>query len=584
MTNKEIAGILNEISILLTIKGVNPFKIRAYERAVRIVKDFPDPIEDLVNNNQLLSIEGIGKGLEETITEIVNTGKSSSIDELLQEFPESILEIVEIPGLGPKKVAFIYNEVGISSLEDLERAARGGILADYKGFGKKTQENIIKGIELRKHALENRSIGFALPLAREIISALKDTGRIIDISEVGTVRRRCETVKSLDIICSTEYHRIIINKFTGLPLVKKVIMMQKDSAAIRVEQDFRVRLFTVNPPDFIPILFLMTGAKEHVNAVMPLLEENGYKLERNGILRDMDDERATVFTENELYEKAKLPYIPPGIRETGKEVALCKSGNCPTLIDRNDIKGDMQMHSTYSDGSASIREMAEKAMEMGYSYIAMTDHSKSLHIANGLDKDKLKVQHKQIDKLNEEFAGKFRIFKGAEVDILSDGTLDYDDEILNTLDFVLAAIHIGTKMSKEKMTERVLKAINHPKVHCLAHPSGRLIGRRHEFEMDWDKIFHAAKKAGIAIEINAHPSRLDLNEERARRARDMGIPIIINTDAHSPDQLELVEYGIYVARRGWLEKGDVLNAGTVEEMEEWLQDQSNDCTNCRDDD
>jgi len=570
MTNKEIAHILDEISILMTIKGVNPFKIRAYERAVRTMKDFPEPIENLVENNQLLSIQGIGKGLEETITEIVNTGKSSALDELLQEFPESILEIVEIPGLGPKKVAFLYNELGISSLEDLERAARGGILTDYKGFGKKTQQNIIKGIELRKYALEHRSIGFALPLAREIISSLKETGRIIDISETGDVRRRCETVKNLDIICSTEYQNIVINRFTDHPRRKEVVEMHRDSSVIKVEEDFRVKLFTVHPKDFIPILLLMTGTRKHVDAVIPLLEENGYKLGKNGILKDMDDNRVTLFTEKELYEKASLPYIPPEIRETGKEVAIYKSGKAPVLIEHKDIKGDFQMHSTYSDGVASIREMAEKAMEMGYSYIAITDHSQSLHIAHGLDKDRLDLQHRQINKLNEEFAGKFRIFKGAEVDILSDGTLDYDDEILDSLDFVLASIHMGMKMSKEKMTDRILKAINHPKVQCLAHPSGRLIGRRQEFDMDWDKIFEAAKKAGIAIEINAHPSRLDLNEERARKARDMGIPILINTDAHSPKQLELMEYGIYVARRAWLEKGDVLNTGTVEDMEGWM--------------
>jgi len=574
MKNAEIARHLKKISLLMQIRGVNPFKIRAYERVIRTVKSFSIPMEELVNNGQLLSVDGIGKGIGEVITEIVQTGKSIALEELMEGIPETIFEIVEIPGIGPRKAAFLFKQTGIASLKDLERAAVAGSLSSLKGFGKKTQEKILKGIELRKYAFQHKSIGFSLPIAREIIAALRETGLVRDISEAGGIRRGAETSENLCILCSTNSPAGIIEEFVTLPIAREILEKNEDWASIIVKEDFPVKLYLARPGDYWAALFLTTGSEKHIEAVNSILGEKGFRPWKDRILSDSEGNRVPVLSEEAIYLSAGLPFIPPEIRETGEEVEIFKSGKKPDLICREDLRGDMQMHSTYSDGSSSIRDMAEKAMQLGYSYIAITDHSRSLVVAHGLNKERVKKQHDEIDRLNAGYKDRFRIFKAAEVDILSDGTLDYEDEILETMDFVLASIHLGMGMPGGKMTERVLKAIRHPMVHCLAHPSGRLIGRRREFEMDWKRIFMAARDSGIAIEINAHPSRLDLNEKRCRIASEMGIPIMINTDAHSPDDLELIEYGINVARRGWLSGNGALNTLSTEEMNRWLVNKS----------
>ena len=570
MKNNEIIGILKKISILMNIRNVNSFKIRAYDRVIRTLKDFNGSIEGLVAENQIKSIQGIGKGIADVITEIVETGKSSALHDLLGDMSESIFEIVEIQGLGPKKVAFLYNELGIDSLEDLERAAKAGYITDLKGFGEKSVEKILKGIELRKHALTHKSIGIALPLARKIIREIKKGGNIINISEAGCVRRRTETAERLEIICSTNNGREVLDNFIAGSFVEEVKEKSVNKASVIAEDDFPVILNIVDEDKFFTSLFLATGSEKHIAKIKDLLTKNGFILEDDGTFHNTKGEIVSISSGEDLYEKAGIPFIPPEIRETGEEVEAALSGNLPVLVERGDLKGDLQMHSTYSDGAVSIRGMVEKAMKIGYSYIAITDHSQSLRIANGLDKTRIEQQHREIDELNREYEGRFKVFKAAEVDILSDGSLDYDDEILKSLDFVLISVHMGMNKPREQMTQRVLKAIHHHGVHCLAHPSGRLIGRRREFELDWEKILEAVKETGIAIEINSHPARLDLNDKRCKIAKDMGIPIFINTDAHSPGDMDLMEYGIDVARRAWLAKENIVNCLSTEDIEKWL--------------
>lgn len=570
MNNRDIVKFLKKISVLMNMRGVNPFKIRAYERVIEIISQDDRSIVQLAQEDNLESVEGIGKGIAPVISDFVRTGKSPALDELLRDMPETILEIPEVPGLGPKKAVFLFNELGIGSLEDLERAAKAGALSGLKGFGEKSVEKILKGIDLRQHALTHRSIGFALPLARGITAEITGWSDCSGISIAGDVRRRKETVESLEIVCSSEDPSSVIEKFVSLPIIKEVKSREDNSVTILVEDNFPITLFVVDHIRFHPLLFLKTGSEIHVNRIKNILKNKGIYLEDDGSMKDGSGELLSIHSEEELFSMADLPFIPPEIRETGEEVDRALTTGIPELITLSDIRGDLQMHSTYSDGASDIRGMVEKAINLGYSYIAITDHSQSLMIAHGLDRERIRQQQKEIDELNREFEGRFRVFKAAEVDILSDGTLDYDDEILKTLDFVLVSIHMGMNMPEEKMTPRVLRAITHPGVKCLAHPSGRLIGRRREFEMDWDRVFQTAKESGIAIEINAHPSRLDLNDKRCRKAKEMGIPILINTDAHSPDGMELMEYGVDVARRGWLTKEDVLNSGTLEEMEGWL--------------
>lgn len=570
MNNNDILKFLKKISLLMNMRGVNPFKIRAYDRVTDIISDYDGSIVQLALENNLQSVEGIGKGIAAVISDFVKTGESQALKELLKDMPETVLEMLEVPGLGPKKAMFLFNELGTASLEDLDRAAKAGALSGLKGFGEKSVEKIINGIDLRKHALTHRSIGFALPLARDITAEMEEWNECGEIGIAGDVRRRKETVECLELVCSSENPSSVLNRFASLPSVKEVKSRGDKSVTVLMEDDFPVTLSVVDYAGFYPLLFVRTGAKAHIDRVRDLLADKGIFSDNNGLIKDSAGKTITVNSEEEIYAMADLPFIPPEIRETGEEIGKALTTGIPRLITLADIKGDLQMHSTYSDGASDIRGMVEKAVNLGYSYIAITDHSQSLMIAHGLDAGRIREQQKEIDEINRELSGRFRVFKAAEVDILSDGTLDYDDEILKTLDFVLVSVHMGMNMPKEKMTSRVLKAVTHPGVRCLAHPSGRLIGRRREFEMDWDRVFHAAKESGIAIEINAHPSRLDLNDERCRKAKETGIPILINTDAHSPEGMELMEYGVDVARRGWLTKEDVLNTRTLEEMEKWL--------------
>ncbi len=570
MNNGDVVKFLKKISVLMNMRGVNPFKIRAYDRVIDIISDYEGSIIQLALEDNLQSLEGIGKGIAPVISDFVKTGKSNALEELLRDMPETILELVEVPGLGPKKVMFLFSELGITSLEDLDRAVNAGALRGLKGFGGKTADKIRNGIELRKHALTHRSIGFALPLAREITAEIMGWNECSGISEAGDVRRRKETVESLEIVCSSENPPTIIDRFISLPVIKKVQNREDDRVTVLVEDNFPVTLFVVDHIRFHPVLFLKTGTEMHVDRVKKILKDRGIYIGDDGSIKDGSGKLLSINSEEELFEMAELPFIPPEIRETGEEIDTALTYGLPELITLTDIRGDLQMHSTYSDGSSDIRGMVEKAINLGYSYIAITDHSQSLMIAHGLDRERIRRQQEEIDEINRELEGRFRVFKAAEVDILSDGTLDYDDEILKTLDFVLVSVHMGMNMPEEKMTPRVLKAITHHGVKCLAHPSGRLIGRRREFEMDWDKVFETAKKTGIAIEINAHPSRLDLNDKRCRQAKEMGIPIMINTDAHSPEGMELMEYGVDVARRAWLTRENVLNTRTLEEMERWL--------------
>jgi DNA polymerase (family 10) len=569
MNNGEISRILDRIGILLEIKGENQFRVRAFQKAARAVGQFGGSIEEEARGGRLLSIDGVGKGISAEIEALLSTGESPSLLELFREIPPSILEIVEIPGIGPKRAAQLWREKGISSLEDLERAARGGVIERMKFFGGKSQVNILEGIAIKRQAMEQKSIGAALPLARDLTGFLASVPGVEGVSEAGELRRRAETVRSVPILVSSRAPGRVMEAVAGLGGLKSV-EVSGGAAWLETAEGIRVLVEVAGPEAFGAGLLCRTGSADHVNGVMALLKEKGYLLGEEGLFAG-DGSMIAAPGEEMIYEMAGLPFIPPEMRETGEELGPGVLEYLGELIDQGDIRGDLQMHSTYSDGAGSVGDMAEKAMELGYSYIALTDHSRSLAIANGMPPERLREQGKEIEALNGELAGRFRILRGAEVDILSDGGLDYPEELLRELDFVLVSVHQGMKMARDKMTKRIIRAIRHPMVHCLAHPSGRLIGRRPEMEMDWEEILPAARDAGIALEINAHPSRLDLDWHRCRAARDMGIPILINTDAHAPVQMELMEYGVFTARRGWLRKDDVLNTLPADRMEEWLR-------------
>lgn len=570
MNNGEISDIFQKIAVLLRMKGEEDFKARSFERVAETIIDYPASVEELALSGRTQELEGVGKSLAAEIEAIAGTGKSPRLEELLEEFPISVFELVGIPGVGPKKAAILYRELGISSLEDLERAARGGLLREKKGFGEKSEANIIEGIEIRKKAMENRSIGAALPLAGEIIGHILKLPGFLKISETGTLRRRCETVKEIGFIATSFEPGQIIGAFLGLPFEKEIIEETPASVKIKLSDGLPISIFVVEPDSYGPALVYATGSDAHLHALEERLSKDGYSLKDDG-LYGPGGFLVSLESEENFYQRLGISWIPPEIRETGEELRIFEEEGERRLIRRENLRGDLQMHSKHSDGAATIKDMAEKARSLGYSYIAITDHSKSLTIANGLSPERVEAQHREIDALNSDYAGEFKIFKAAEVDILSDGSLDYPDEILKKLDFVLISVHNGMRMPEDQMTERILKAINNPLVHCLAHPTGRLIGRRPEMKINWDRLFEGIKKAGIAVEINAHPSRLDLDEHRCKIAVQMGIPILINTDAHAPAQMDLMEYGIYVARRGWLKDKDVLNTRPTGEIEEFLK-------------
>ncbi|MFP4496973.1 MAG: DNA polymerase/3'-5' exonuclease PolX [Vulcanimicrobiota bacterium] len=544
MDNNAISDFLEKIAFFLTVKGDNAFKVRAYDRAARTVKKYEIPVEKLVETGEVTTIPGVGKGIATEIEDIVKNNRSGALQTLLQKYPETLYEIVTISGVGPKKAVFLYNEAQIESLEDLERAARGGLLEELKGFGRKSQAQIIQGIELKRKALEHTSIGLALPFAWDVIQKFKNGG-FQQACEVGELRRRTETVRNISVLVGCNQKNI--EKIDFFPY--KLSQNNEGNWIVKDdEEQMQAEIICCSPEEFAARLLLLTGSEIHVNLLQEKLTEAG-----------IDINAEALKNEESAYGKLGLDWIPPEVREDGTEFEEYVTGKSPKLVELSHIQGDLQMHSRFSDGIATIEDMAKKAMSLGYKYIALTDHSRSLHIAGGLQEEDILEQHREIDRLNIKFAGSFIILKGAEVDILSDGSLDYPDEILKKFDFVLASIHMGMRMSRDKMTQRVVKALRHPLVHCLAHPSGRLIGRRPEFDMDWGLIFEVLKEEKKAVEINAHPARLDLNYKRCKIAGDMGIPIFINTDAHSPAQLELMEYGVYVARRGWLEKENILN-------------------------
>ncbi|MCE1245314.1 MAG: DNA polymerase/3'-5' exonuclease PolX [Firmicutes bacterium] len=576
MTNSDISALLEKIATAMAIKGMNQFKIRAFENGARIAADYEGSLEESALQGTLTSIDGIGKGIAEVISDYVSTGKSDELEEIMGDMPQSIFEIVEIPGIGPKKAGLIYQNLGASSLEDLERAARTNAIAELKGFGKKTQDTIIKGIELKKKYLGSRSIAYTLELWELIRAELLNGSPHMILSETGELRRRTETAGSLDILFSSPEPEKTFKTFAGLSCFESVSEKNEQKISARTTENFAVNLIKSEPSLFSLNLMLTTGSEAHTGKLLSALKEKGYNLNDRNFLTDSEDMVMEIPDEQTIYNLAGLPFIPPELRETGEEIETLKGKPSPIPVDLSDIKGDMQMHSQWSDGSATIEQMAEKAISLGYSYIALTDHTKSLYVAHGLDSDRLHSQQAQIDELNQKYAGKFRIFKSAEVDILADGSLDYDEETLKTLDFVLISIHSSMKMAKDKMTERIIKAVSHPLVHCLAHPTGRLIGRREEFSADWDAIFEAVKANGKALEINAHPSRLDLKWEMCRKALSMKIPIIINTDAHSPDGMEVMKYGVMTARKGWMtkeeiKKGLLINALETNELEQWLK-------------
>lgn len=565
MRNYEISFIFYDIADMLEIRGDNFFKVRAYRRAGHSIQNLPVEIEDLARESRLKEIDGIGEALAEKIQEIISTGTCKYYEELKKEIPRGLVDMLKIPGLGPKKIQVIFEHLGITSIEELERAARAQKLRRLPGMGVKTEQGIRKGIETLKGHKDKILLAEALPIAEKIVSIFSSMHEVKRIAVAGSLRRKKEMVRDIDILVGTEDAESIIRDFLRFPGISDIIAQGPTKVSVMLNLGLQMDLRVVAPSSFYSALQYFTGSKEHNAKLRGLALKQGYKLNEYGIFSKDGKEAFYPESEQELYHRLGLPYIVPELREDRGEIERALEGSLPKLVELEDIKGDLHMHSTFSDGISTMEEMAKTARELGYEYIAITDHTKSLKIARGLDEKRLYEQIKLIKKLNERIDG-IRILTGAEVDILADGTLDYSDDILKELDVVIASIHSGFKQDRETLTSRIISACKNPYVNIIAHPTGRILGRRDPYDVDMDMVLEAAQNTSTILEINSSPDRLDLNDQTVKRAKELGIKIAINTDAHDKDNLTDMKYGIWVARRGWLEQDNIINTLPLDKL------------------
>ncbi len=566
--NGEIAEIFSKTADLLEIKGENPFKVRAYRNAARIIQNMGRSLDSLVKEGfDLTRLPGIGSDLASYIEEIVKTGKFSKLESLKRELPEGLEELLAIEGLGPKRVRELYEAFHITSLKDLANIAQSGEIYKLKGFGPKLVEKILKGITLAKKSGRRFRFDIAKPYAEDIKNYLQNFSGVLKVEVAGSYRRRKESVGDLDILVVAKNWDEVSDYFVKYPKVKEVVSKGETRSTVILNNDLQVDLRSVAMESYGSALHYFTGSKAHNIKIRKMAIDRGWKINEYGIFDG--DKKIAGESESGMYETMGLCFIEPELREDRGEIEACLEGKLPKLIERGDIKGDLHIHSNYTDGKASIKEMALAALDMGYEYIAITDHSKHLTVAKGLDEERILKQFEEIERLNKELD--IVILKGIECDILEDGSLDLPNSILERLDIVLGAVHFKFNLSKSEQTKRVIKAMKNPYFNVLAHPTGRVIGHRNAYEIDMDEIIKAAKGEGVVLEINAQPERLDLNDVLAKTAKENGNLFAISTDSHDVESLNFMEYGINQARRGWVEKEDVINTLSLRELKSVLK-------------
>jgi DNA polymerase (family 10) len=571
MINKELAQIFNDIADILELKNDNPFRIRAYRKAALVMDDLTDDVTVLLGTGKLNDLPGIGKDLYSKIEEYIRTGKIETYEELKKEFPQGLLDILYIPGVGPKTAKLLYDKYGIDSIEKLEAYASSGTLKDIKGIKDKTITNILKGIALKKSIQGRFPLGTALPIGEMILHELSGVKGVSNIEIAGSIRRRKETVGDIDILVTSDKPELLMDKFVQLKDIERILSHGSTrSSAILKNTHIQVDVRVVEKGSFGAALAYFTGSKAHNIKLREMAIKKGYKLNEYGVFDVKNDKKISGATEQDVYNILGLQLVPPEIREDQGEIELAIEHKLPELILQEDIRGDVHMHTVYSDGDSTIEQMAAHAKSLGYEYIAITDHSQSLGIARGLDPGRLESQIKEIDAFNKTSSG-IKALKGMEVDILGDGSLDMGSTMLDRLDIVIGSIHSGFKQSRERITERIIKAMETGLVDLIGHPSGRLIGERDAYEVDWDAVFSAARTYHVAMEINSYPLRLDLTDTMIKRARSKGLKFMITTDSHDPKQMRYMSYGVSVARRGWLEKDDVMNTKKYKDFMKWLK-------------
>ncbi len=562
MKNREAAEVLYEIADLLELKGENIYRIIAYREAARTIEHYPEAIEKLDEEGRLEEIPRVGEALAKKLHEYLSTGELSYLEKLKKEFPPGLMELREVPGVGPRTAMLLYKKLGIESIKELEKAAKEHKLRVLPRMGEKAEEKILRGIEMLRAKTGRLLLGVALPAAEEVVELLCKAKGVEKVSPAGSIRRMKETIGDIDILVASNAPELVMRAFAALPIVKEVLQVGETKATILSKDNLQIDLRVVAPESWGAALQYFTGSKAHNIKLRDMALKRGWKVNEYGVFKG--EKRIGGESEEGLYEMLGLQFIQPEMREDQGEVELSLKEKLPDLVELKEIKGDIHAHTKWSDGNASIIEMAKAAKQRGYEYLAICDHSKSLGVAGGLSEGEFAKQQKEIAKTMD--ALDFHILAGVEVNILSDGSLDLGDDALAERDIVVAGIHTGFNQSREKITGRIISAMENENVDIISHPTGRLIERRSPYEVDIERIINVASETGTVLEINAAPERLDLKDIDARRAKEHGVRVAISTDAHSTGTLDYMRYGVATARRGWLEAKDVINTLSYKQL------------------
>ncbi len=564
--NIEIAQMLNDIAGMLEIEGENTFRIRAYQKSALVISNMSRPLADIYQaegEKGLLAVPGIGKGIGDKIVEILTTGKLAQLEQLMQEVPPEMAKLVGVRGLGPRRLMLIHKALNVNNLEDLKQAAAEGKIAGLPKFGEKTQENILKGIQEFEHYQGRFKLATVFPYAESLVNYLKAVPGVDRVEPTGSFRRRKELVGDLDILVTGEPGCPVMDEFVKYPQVREVTAKGDTKTEVVLINGIQVDLRLVAPESYGAGMHYFTGSQQHNIAIRGIAKDKGLKVNEYGVFRGTA--QIAGRTEEEVFGSLGLAYIPPELREGQGEIEAAQTGRLPKLIELEDLRGDLHVHTKFSEGYHDIEEMAEAAGKLGYEYIAITDHSKSQGQAHGMDEHRLRQQLARLEKLGKEYAG-VKLLAGIEVDILKDGSLDLDEGLLRELDVVVASVHSHFNLSQEEQTRRIIRAISGGVVNIIAHPTGRLIQAREPYDVDMAQILETARDHNVFMELNAYPDRLDLKDIHCRMAKEYGVKIAISTDSHSRQQMDIMRFGIYTARRGWLEAGDVINTRTYAEL------------------
>lgn len=565
MGNQKIADIFEDIADILEFQGENPFRIRAYRKAAANLRSMSEDVSSYAKDNTLATLPGIGKDLAEKINEIIKTGNLKAYQKLKKTIPEGLLDVMGIPGVGPKTAKLLYDELKVDDIGKLKKYAQQHKLSTLPHLKEKTEQNILQGIRLLEKSSERMLLGEAVPVVESVINYLKNKKSVEKIDVAGSTRRMKETIRDIDILVASKRPQETMDTFVHMPKVDRVLAHGETKSSILTEEGIQMDMRVVKPESYGAALVYFTGSKAHNIHLRELAIKKGLKINEYGVFKKKTNRKIAGKTEEEIYASVGLKLIAPELREDKGEIEASKNNKLPRLLQLSDIKGDLHVHSKWSDGVHSIEEIARFCKKIGHEYVAVCDHSKSLKIARGLSEKDLIKKNKEIDAINKKMKG-FKVLKGSEVDITSDGSLDYPDAVLKDLDIVFVAIHTGFKQSKEVITKRILKAMDNKYVHVLAHPTGRLLNSREPYTMDMQAVLKHAKETKTAIEINGNPERLDLDDINTKAASRVGIKLALTTDTHHLENLNFMRFAVAVARRGWLTKKDVLNTLSVPQL------------------